>query len=438
MSRLRRTRRGASLARVTHPLKAALGSPLYRKLLAIRLTGQAGDGMLQSALATFVLFSPERQASASAIAAAFAILALPYSIIGPFTGVLLDRWRRQRVLFWGNLARAASMIPVIYFTAQGNSGLGLGVSVLAAIGINRFILAGLSAAVPLTVPEPSLVTANAIAPTAGTMAAALAAFVGVGLRQALGGGDTGSVVVLCLTAGVFVISGLLATRVHRTHFGPLPGEHAQSARQVLRGLSDGAHQLWQRRPARNAIAMVSAQRIAIGAGTIIAVLLLRLHLNAPQDTDRALNELAVMLAAAAVGALAAALSTPFMSRTIGPIKWTSATYIVAGAGAWFGVATATVASLILAGLVIGFAGQAAKVCGDTLVQEWIDEGNRGRVFALYDVAVNVALVSGVVFVALLDPLGDNAGLTAAAIGIGLIASGVIYLRSKNPVAPPTM
>ena len=83
---------------MTHPLKAALGSPLYRKLLAIRLTGQAGDGMLQSALATFVLFSPERQASASAIAAAFAILALPYSLIGPFTGVFLDRWHRQRVL----------------------------------------------------------------------------------------------------------------------------------------------------------------------------------------------------------------------------------------------------------------------------------------------------------------------------------------------------
>ena len=193
---------------MTHPLKAALGSRLYRKLLAI--------------------------------------LALPYSLIGPFTGVLLDRWRRQRVLLWGNLLRALSMIPVIYFTAKGDSGVGLGVSVLAAIGINRFVLAGLSAAVPLTVPEPSLTTANAIAPTAGTMAAAVAAFLGVGLRQALGGNDTGSVVVLCLTAVVFVIAGLLATRVHRTEFGPLPGEHSQTARQVLRGLADGAHQLWQR------------------------------------------------------------------------------------------------------------------------------------------------------------------------------------------------
>jgi MFS family permease len=416
-------------------LKAALGSPLYRKLLAVRLTGQAGDGMLQSALATFVLFSPERQASASAIAAAFAILALPYSFIGPFTGVLLDRWRRQRVLFWGNLARAASMAPVIYFTAQGNSGVGLGVSVLLAIGINRFILAGLSAAVPLTVPPASLTTANAIAPTSGTMAAALAAFAGVGLRQMLGGGDAGSVVVLCLTAGVFVVSGLLATRVHAHEFGPLPGEHAQSARQVVRGLADGAQQLWQRRPARNAIVMVCAQRLAIGAGTIIAVLLLRLRLNPPDETEQALNELALMLAAAALGALLAAIVTPAMSRAMGPVRWTALTFIVTGGAAWWGVASATVSTLIVAGFFIGFAGQAAKVCGDTLVQEWIDEGNRGRVFALYDVVINVALVSGVVFVALLDPLAQNAGLTAAAIGLGMSISGLLYLRVRIPDRP---
>lgn len=422
---------------MTHPLKAALGSLLYRKLLAIRLTGQAGDGMLQSALATFVLFSPERQASAAAIAAAFAILALPYSLIGPFTGVLLDRWRRQRVLLWGNLTRAASMIPVIWFTAQGNSGFGLGVSVLAAIGINRFVLAGLSAAVPLTVPEPSLTTANAIAPTAGTMAAAVAAFLGVGLRQALGGGDAGSVVVLCLTAGVFVIAGLLSTRVHAHEFGPLPGEHAQTARQVVSGLRDGATQLWHRHPARNAIAMVSAQRIAIGAGTIIAVLLLRLHLNPPDQSETALNELALMLAAAAAGALVGAISTPALTRRLGPIRWTSATYVLAGVAAWWGVASASIPGLIVSGLFIGFAGQVAKVCGDTLVQEYIDEGNRGRVFALYDVAVNLALVSGVVFVAVLDPFADHAGWTAAAIGIGMIASALIYLRTRIPAVPTT-
>lgn len=417
------------------PLAAALGSPLYRKLLAIRLTGQAGDGMLQSALATFVLFSPERQANATAIAAAFAILALPYSFIGPFTGVLLDRWRRQRVLLWGNLVRAASMVPVVWFTAQGDSGLGLGISVLAAIGINRFILAGLSAPVPLTVPEHALVTANAIAPTAGTMAAAVGAVVGLTVRQALGSGDAGSVAALIVTAGLFVAAGLMATRVHHTQFGPLPGEHAETARQVLRGLADGAGQLWSRRPALDAILMVSAQRIAIGAGTIIAVLLLRLHLNPPDATEEALAELTVMLGAAALGALLGAVITPRMTRAVGAVPWTSATYLAAGVVGWVGVASAAVASLVVAGWFIGFAGQAAKVCGDTLVQEWIDEGNRGRVFALYDVAVNVALVGGVLFVAVLDPLANNSGLTAAAIGLGLIASALVYLRAARTTSP---
>ena len=134
-----------------------------------------------------------------------------------------------------------SMIPVIYFTARGDSGAGLGVSVLLAIGINRFVLAGLSAAVPLTVPEPSLTTANAIAPTAGTMAAAVAAFLGVGLRQALGGGDAGSVVVLCLTAGVFVLSGLLATRVH-AHL--IPGHGAIDFPAVLRAIQSTGYDGW--------------------------------------------------------------------------------------------------------------------------------------------------------------------------------------------------
>ena len=214
------------------------------------------------------------------------------------------------------------------------------------------------------------------------------------------------------------------------------GEHAQSARQVVRGLADGATQLWHRHPARNAIVMVSAQRIAIGAGTIIAVLLLRLHINPPEETDRALNELALMLAAAAAGALLGAVLTPYMSRLIGPIRWTSISFLIAGVVSWWAVATASVISLIFAGLVIGFAGQVAKVCGDTLVQEWIDEGNRGRVFALYDVAVNVALVSGVVFVAWLDPLAENANLTATAIGVGMIASGLLYLRTRIGPTPP--
>ncbi len=64
----------------------------------MRWTGQLTDGIFQSALASFVLFSPERQASAVNAAVAFAVVLLPYSIVGPFVGTILDRFSRQRAI----------------------------------------------------------------------------------------------------------------------------------------------------------------------------------------------------------------------------------------------------------------------------------------------------------------------------------------------------
>ncbi|MSW38696.1 MAG: MFS transporter, partial [Actinobacteria bacterium] len=58
------------------------------RLLGVRTLGQAGDGLLQTALATFILFSPQREADPRKIALSFAILLVPYSIVGPFAGIL--------------------------------------------------------------------------------------------------------------------------------------------------------------------------------------------------------------------------------------------------------------------------------------------------------------------------------------------------------------
>ena len=45
------------------------------------------------------------------------------------------------------------------------------VSALCVTAVNRFVLAGLSAALPRVVDTERLVTANALSPTAGTLAA---------------------------------------------------------------------------------------------------------------------------------------------------------------------------------------------------------------------------------------------------------------------------
>ncbi|HEX4726375.1 MAG TPA: MFS transporter, partial [Jatrophihabitans sp.] len=96
--------------------------PHFRWLLAVRLSGQFADGVFQASLAGTILFNPERSAHAGDIAAGFAVLLLPYSLLGPFAGVLLDRWSRQRVLVGANLVRALLVCAVAGEIAAGVHG----------------------------------------------------------------------------------------------------------------------------------------------------------------------------------------------------------------------------------------------------------------------------------------------------------------------------
>ena len=138
-------------------LRAVVRHRDFRRLFATRLTSQAADGGFQAALASLFFFSPERQTSAGSVAAAFAVLLLPYSVVGPFAGVLLDRWRRRQILVVANLLRAAMVLGVAELTFADVGGVPLYVAVLACLSVNRFFLAGLGASLPHVVPPERLV-----------------------------------------------------------------------------------------------------------------------------------------------------------------------------------------------------------------------------------------------------------------------------------------
>ena len=69
------------------------------------MASQFGDGLFQATLAGALLFNPDRAADPMAIARAFTVLFLPYSLLGPFAGALMDRWDRRLVLVGANTAR---------------------------------------------------------------------------------------------------------------------------------------------------------------------------------------------------------------------------------------------------------------------------------------------------------------------------------------------
>ena len=94
----------------------------FRRLFSVRLLSQFADGVFQVALVSSVLFSPERAPNAGAIAAGFATILLPFSVLGPFVGVFLDRWPRRMTLVISNLVRAVVLVLVAVLVGTTTSG----------------------------------------------------------------------------------------------------------------------------------------------------------------------------------------------------------------------------------------------------------------------------------------------------------------------------
>jgi MFS family permease len=420
-------------------LREVLAGRDFRKLFGVRLVAQFGDGLLQAALATFVLFSPEREPDAVKVAASFAILLLPYSLIGPFAGVFLDRWRRRNVLVRANLLKALFTIPIITLVMAGNDGPGLGLAVLVVLGIGRFVLAGLSASLPHVVEGRDLVTANALTPTSGTIMAAAGALAGVALRSALGGGDRGSEIVLACALVAYAASALVAARIAVDRLGPDGTRPSDTLRGVAVGLVEGIRELRIHGEAGRAIAVVGAHRVAFGVLTAGGLLLVRYTFNAVGAADRALNEFAMLTGAAAVGALCGAIITPWASRRWGSVDWSVVALLQAGTvGIGLVVTGAMVPSLpvlLLGSISIGFAGQAVKVCSDTLVQRFIPDDHLGRVFALFDMIVNVCLVAGITVMAVVSPTTGQAPAVYIGVGLLLIFTALWY-RRRGPRRVP--
>lgn len=416
-------------------LRGLLGQVRFRQLLAIRLAGTIGDGVFQIALASFVIFSPDRQTSAARIAAGFATLLLPYSLVAPMAGVLIDRWQRQRTLLWANLLRAAVVLTVALVVANGVQGPLFYAVALSVVSINRFVLSALSTSLPHVVEQHQLVTANALSTTLGTFTAVVGAVAGLGLRSLVGSGDRGIALVAAGAMAPYLLAAFAATRIPAGLLGPdrylvhAPLRHAVG--DVLAGVRDGSRHIWGRRPARFALVAIGAHRLFYGISTVSTLLLYR---NYSGFTNRGwiktdLDGLGHILAASSVGVVLAALVTPAAARRFGKPRW------IVGCLALAALVQATLAptyrqeAYLAAALLLAFAAQCTKICVDTIVQETIDEGFRGRVFAFYDIVFNVAFVVACVVAAmLLPPDGKSYGVLMI-ISFGYLLTATAYTRS---------
>ena len=413
----------------------------FSRLLRVRWTGQMTDGVFQSALASFVLFSPERQANALSAALAFAVVLLPYSVIGPFVGTILDRIARQRAIAYSNLARAITLVLVALLIFQGRTGVELTIFILVAFGINRLILAGLSAGIPLMIESKSLISANALAVTGGSVWVVLGGGIGLGLRRLINGVATADhadgYIILAGAAG-YLLAAYFASTLKKREIGPLDHEIKNASfSQGLIEMREGVRFLRQHTDAARGIAAVAVHRGGITALTLIALLLERNTFHDPADSEAGLAGLSFTLSLAACGFVVGAVIAPYGVRKVGRHRWMKFSLIASTSGPLFILFVRTPATLALAAIITALFGQSLKVTNDALVQSKIDDIYRGRVFSVYDVVVNGAIVSGAVIAALLLPdNGDNFLVPLLVAAVYLVA-GLRLLRSRVFFAPPS-
>ncbi|HXW88484.1 MAG TPA: MFS transporter [Streptosporangiaceae bacterium] len=411
----------------------------FRKLFSTRLISQTGDGLFTAGLGGYVFFNSTNFPNPASGAAAFAVLYLPYSLIGPFAGVFIDRWSRRQILVWAALLRSVFVALTAGLVASGRLGVPLYIAVLLVLGVNRFFLSALSAALPHVVAEHKLVMANSVSPTAGGIMAAVGGLAGLGVHIALHGGR-GEYAATLLAAGCcYVAAGLVSATMPRGLLGP--GEAARDGQRgivgdlviVAVGLAAGARYIFSRRGPAAALAATGGNRIFYGILFLMSILLWRNYFYAGESANKALTHYAVLTLVVAIGYGGSAFVTPVATRWLTKRAWI-AVLLLTGAVVVgvFGPPFSQPTFLVL-GFFLGLAGQGIAICTTTILQEEVADDYRGRAFSFYDMFFNALFVGGAGVSAAFMPTTAKSEplMLAIAIGYALTALGYLALSRQS-------
>ena len=417
-------------------LRAVLAGRDFRRLFATRLVSQAGDGIVTAGVGTYVFFNATTFPSPAAGAAAFAVLYLPYSLIGPFAGVFIDRWSRRQILVRSALLRSVFVVLTAASMALGNRGALLYAAVLLVLAVNRFFLSSLSVALPHVVAEDKLVMANSVSPTIGGISATLGGIVALGLNVATGNTERGAAITLLVGGVCYVAASLVAATMARDRLGPARPDGREGAppprgpllgelASVAAGLADGARYIVRRRGPAAALGATGGFSLLFGPLFLMSVLLYRNYFYR-SSVSVAEGHFGLLVILAGIGYACAALVTPPATRRLSKPAWITLMLLASA------VVTLALGETFLqvAYLGIGFClyltRQGVAICAVTILQEDVDDAYRGRVFAFYDMMFNAAYVAGAALSVVVLPDDGHSPFLVALVAAGFAVVAAAY------------
>ena len=388
--------------------REALHSGDFRRLFAIRLVSQSADGLFQATLISSIVFNPDQQNTVKGFAIATLIVSLPFSILGPFTGVFIDRWSRRRIMVVAPLLRAG-LVWLALFDPEA-AALPFYAGALWVLSVNRFYLATAVAVVPRLVPTEDLLMANSMSTVGGTVALLAGVFAGGWYTDLVGNGP-----VIALAAGQWAIASAIAARISTPlapHAAPDTAVRDE-LRRVVREFADGVAHLVRTPRALGPITSVTLHQVGQGIVLVLSLFVFR------DRFEQGVGSFSNLIGAGGVGVLVGILTVGKLEERFAKERIVAGAFLAAGIVLIAVSLSITGWSVLLASFAIGLTFAWQKIPVDTMVQEAIPDGYRGRVFAVYDVAYNLSRVAASFLAIPMLPRLGEAG------SVALI--GVVYL-----------
>jgi Major Facilitator Superfamily len=399
-------------------------------LMGAQFAAQAGDGIVQAALAKLIVFGGQQgfdledAKSPDELLRIALYIFVPYTIVSPFLGVVIDRWDRRRLLFVANGLRAVVIGLVALYGSTDIGDVALFLAFLLTLASTRLVLATKAAALPATLDGEQLVEGNAVSQLGGAMfqlGGAGAALVAADVI------DTDPIVLV--GALVYAVGAASALMIRKA--GEARAERLSVGQEIGRVVSNivaGVREV-ARTPAAAASITTYFWLRLLWSYTIVGIGFEARELLADDD-------LQVLLVTGGAGALGAALGFLFARKLTDRVRTTGllvlgASVIAGGAVALLGPLEMKIALALLT-FCLGFGFFLGKISLDTMVQESLGDDFRGRAFSLYDIAYNLAWVvaAGAMKIAW-DP--DRQGLLISAMGFvflgGLALLAAWYRRA---------
>jgi MFS family permease len=386
----------------------------FRLLLAGQTLSMFGDTAMLLVLA---MWAKELTGSSSVAGTVFGAVVLP-SLLAPFGGILIDRFRRRHVMIVVDVATAVAVLCLLFVHDRSDLWILYVVGFLYGASLIAFQSAR-SALLASTLPDDLLGPANGSLGTVREALRLVGPVTGAALFAGLGGPA-----VAVLDAGTFLVSALSLAAMRSREPAPAPREG-----HVLAEMTGGVRHLWKVPLLRSTVVATVACMLVLGFGETVVFAVVDEGLGKP------VAFLGVLGAVQGVGAIAGGLVTTATIRRTGELRPIAVGLGLLAVGCLLAIAP-DVWVVCLGWLVFG-AGLPATIVGiTTAIQRRTPMGLQGRVFTAFELLAGgpqlTSILVGAALVALVD---YRLLLVAMATGIGLAA---LYaaVRLREPAGSP--